>query len=190
MAKVPIHFIGFLANVNDSIIEARTGRWIRDRDGTLQSEVMRISRARRGTSQRMGLARCGLDPCLGSSRAVLLLRQAGRITQFECHLTGGCIRSSQYDEWAHTSSKNKLPSPEAVQGGQHRSRLLVSILRRMTHEQVNSLRAPYETYPVADSTPFTLTTTESPEARSFHLTATSLPLLRDASSDWLSRALK
>jgi len=165
MAKVPIHFIGFLANVDDSIkgLEMGDGFAVERKS---KDDVMPVLRKIEKYSGR----RAGFDV---SSRSYYCVVKTG-VARFEATPQGGvAFRPDVLDE-AHKSVQDKCRLLRLFKEGN--VVLIHSVLYHLGDADGEAKPFGFiSEYPVLDITPFTLTADEFPEAGSF-LKATVLPL--------------
>ncbi len=169
VAKVPIHFLGFLANVNDSITGLRMGN---------EFAIERKSNSELAPFLRQIDKHYGLQtgfPFLTRSHGCVVRRE---IAQFEGTPQGGvAVRPHVLNE-GHKFVRDKCHLLGLFKEGN--IVLAYSFLYHIADadEEVKPFGFIRE-YPILDTTPFALTTAEKPDTESF-LRTTSLPLPNSA----------
>lgn len=165
MAKVPIHFIGFLGNlVDDSTTKLQLGEGFVIESGS-PSDVMPFLRALYSIWGERG----GRD--IWPEGVFRVVKR--NIAEFEATgRGGGVVADPTVCERAHTFVHDKLRLLRLFKEGN--VVLAYSLLYHLNESQPTPF-CPMKEYPIADRTPFTLTPEEVPKAQSF-IEKYSLPL--------------
>ena len=155
MSKVAIHFIGVLANVDDSISKLRLGVGFTI-EGKSEGEVAPVLRM---IDQYYGLqARLAIS----HERYYCVARR--NIAQFDATPQGGVVIRPQISDKNHVVVRDKLRLLRLFKEGN--VFLAYSLLYHIKDTEPTPLGSIRE-YPLADQTPFTLMSAEVSEARSF-----------------------
>jgi hypothetical protein len=167
VAKVPIHFLGFLANVDDSITELQLRDGFVIEKGSPSDVVPFLQVIDSSWGER---ARRDIWPD-GCYRVVKL-----NVAELEATGRGGVAIDPVVCEKAHISGRAKLRLLRLFKGGN-----VVLPYSFLYHLDENgggpAVFSPMREYPIADRTPFTLSLEEVPQAQSF-IDSVSLPLPR------------
>ncbi len=156
MAKVPVHFIGFLGNlVDNSVTKLQLGEGFMIESGS-PSEVMPFLSALHSHWGERGGRDIWPEGCFRVVKR--------NIAEFDATGRGGVAADPTVSEEAHAFVQNKLRLLRLFKEGN--VVLAYSFLYHMNESQPAPF-CPRREYPVADRTPFTLTPTEVPEAQSF-----------------------
>ncbi|MEN6575130.1 MAG: hypothetical protein ABFD90_02215 [Phycisphaerales bacterium] len=164
MAKVPVHFMGFLGNlVDDSVTKLQLGEGFMIESGSPSDVRPFLSALHSYWGERGG------RDIWPEGRFRVVKRN---IAEFDATGRGGVAADPTVGEKAHIFVHDKLRLLRLFKEGN--VVLPYSFLYYINESQPDPFCLRRE-YPIADRTPFTLTPTEVPEAQSF-IDAVSLPL--------------
>jgi hypothetical protein len=173
MAKVPIHFIGFLANVDHSVTGLRMGEWFAIEQKS-KNDVAPFLREIDKYHEYYGL-QTAFSILSGSYYCILRTD----IAQFEATPEGGVAMRPKVLDDAHKRVQDKCRLLRLFKEGN--IVLVCSFVYHLadTDAEARPFASKIREYPVVDTTQFALTPSEISEAESF-LKRTSFPLPNEA----------